>query len=115
MTTQGYFRICCTATVLAAGIAVTMLNLGCQSPGKVVATDASDVCPTCKMQTVTSPVKGLTYTRCVCASCRKETALDPEQEEILRNYVGLGTGALTVHVCEHCKTVVETCPVCRQQ
>ena len=102
------------AVILGSLGSVALLS-GCQLPGKVVSTESSSVCPMCKTQTVTSPIKGLTYTKMVCPSCHTETTLDPGQEEILRNYVGLGSDVTTVHVCDHCKAMVEKCPRCRKQ
>lgn len=115
MKTVRNLNIVCAAAVLAAGSSIIALASGCQTPGKVLAVETSDVCPTCKMQTVTSPIKGLTYTKFVCPSCRTETTLEPKQEEILRGYVGLGSDVPTVHVCERCKAMVEKCPVCRKK
>ncbi len=115
MNARYYILTVSVAAMCAATIGMTSLVTGCQTPGRVLAEESSDVCPTCKMQTVTSPIKGLTYTKCLCPSCRTETTLDPKQEEILRGYVGLGSDVPTVHVCDHCRTMVEKCPVCRRE
>jgi hypothetical protein len=112
---KAVYNITCAVAILAAGVSIIALASGCQSPGKVLSVETSDVCPTCKMQTVTSPIRGLTYTKCVCPSCRTETTLDPEQEDVLRRYVGLGSDVPTVHVCDRCKTMVEKCSVCRKE
>lgn len=101
------------AVILGSLGLVTLLS-GCQIPGKVVSTETSSVCPICKTQTVTSPIKGLTYTKMVCPSCHTETTIDPTREEILRN-LGIWSDEQTVHVCDHCKAVVEKCPLCRKQ
>ena len=101
--------------VVLVSIGSTLLLTGCQIPGKVLSTETSSVCPACKTQTVTSPIKGLTYTKHICPMCKSESTINPEQGEILRDYVGLTSDMKTVHVCAHCKAVISTCPMCRKQ
>jgi len=100
--------------VSAVCLVVGILLVGCQMPGKLVSEKKSSVCPTCKMETRTMAIKGMTYTKCICPSCQKVSTVDPQLAETVRNYVGDEIGD-TVHVCGHCKAMVETCPVCRKQ
>ncbi len=90
------------------------LPTGCQTPGKVVSKEISTACPTCTMETKTTAIKGVTYTKCVCPSCRTVSTVDPRLADSVRAYVGTEIGD-TIHVCDHCKAIVESCPVCRQQ
>jgi len=98
--------------ILTITIATCSLILiaGCQSPGKVVSTQTSVVCPQCEMQTVTSPIKGLTYTKHVCPGCKMVETDEAKTSAALANYTSMNTE--TVHVCEHCKSVVTPCPAC---
>ena len=97
-----------TAAIAILG-ALTLI-VGCQSPGKVVSTQTCEVCPQCEMQTVTSPVKGLTYTKHVCPGCGAVETDEAKTSAALANYTSMNTE--TVHVCEHCKSVVTPCPAC---
>jgi hypothetical protein len=96
--------------VVALAIATSSLILisGCQTPGKVVSTLTSEVCPTCKNQTVTTPIKGLKYTRHVCPSCETTEVVDPQGI-----YDEMGPEIKTVHVCKKCSSIVEPCPLCK--
>ena len=97
-------------TAILAVLCTFILTSGCQSPGKVVSTQASTVCPQCEMQTVTSPIKGLTYTRCVCPTCKTVETDAEKVSAALASYTS--RDMKTVHVCEHCKSVVESCAAC---
>ena len=85
----------CAAAVLAAVL------VGCQTPGRVVSVVQSPVCPSCKTETRTCPIKGLTYKKHVCPGCKTTTTLD--------HYTGDMT---TINVCDRCKTGVTKCPQC---
>ena len=104
-------RIVAVVAVLCVGIMATMV--GCQTPGKLVSEQTSTICPTCKLETRTTAIKSMTYTRAVCPSCMKVSTVDPKLAETVRDYVGDEVGD-TVHVCDNCKAMVETCPVCRK-
>jgi predicted nucleic acid-binding Zn ribbon protein len=80
--------------------------LGCQTPGRVVATETSAVCPQCKVETKTRSIKGLTYKVDVCPSCK--TTWEPRGGS---NY----DEDAYVHVCDMCKIMTEKCPVCAQK
>ena len=98
-----------TATTLAV-LCTLILIVGCQTPGEVVSTQTSDVCPQCEIQTVTSPIKGLTYTKHVCPTCKTVETDASKTSAALTTYTSMDIE--TVHVCDHCKSVVEPCPVC---
>ncbi len=103
-----------TVTFVVLCLGVTFLLTACQSTEKHASHETASVCPMCKTETTTAPIKGLTYTKAVCPSCKNVSTLDPQTAEAVRNYVGGEVGD-TVHVCDHCKAVVEKCPVCRAQ
>ena len=94
----------------SALLGTLVLIAGCQTPGKVVSTQTSDVCPQCEMQTVTSPIKGLTYTKHVCPTCKTVETDEAKISAAMASYTSLDIKS--VHVCEHCKSVVALCPVC---
>jgi len=103
-------------TVVVIGTAVCVGALtGCRTSCFSAAKTDCSVCPVCKGETVTRAIKACACTKGVCPLCRKVTALDPQQEEILRNYVGISSDVSTMHVCTHCKAVVAKCPECRKQ
>jgi hypothetical protein len=82
------------------------LIAGCQTPGKVVATETSSACPKCQLETKTRSIKGVTYKTDVCPSCK--TTWDPwggsnHDENAI------------VHVCDECKIMTEKCAVCAQK
>ncbi len=81
-----------------------LLITGCQAPGRVLAQESSPICPTCKTETRTSPIKGLTYKKHICPSCRDV------EDNTMR---GEGDVARTTHVCDRCETIVQVCPMCR--
>jgi hypothetical protein len=99
-------------TAATAVLSTLILIAGCQSPGKVVSTQTSDVCPLCEMQTVTSPIKGLTYTKHVCPNCKTVETDEATISAAMASYASLDIES--VHVCEHCKSVVAPCPACSQ-
>jgi hypothetical protein len=99
-----------TGTVFSIG----MLS-GCRTHCRRAATADYMVCPACKMQTETRPIKTCSCEKGLCPSCKKVTPFTPQQEEIVRNYVGISSDIQTIHVCTHCKAVVEKCPECRKQ
>lgn len=108
-------RIVTLSAVLAGTAFSTSMLSGCQTHCRRAATADCTVCPTCKMQTETRPIKTCGCAKGICPSCRKVTTFTPQQEEIVRNYVGISSDIKTVHVCTHCKAVVEKCPECRKQ
>lgn len=98
-------RLCMKAFFLV----LCMLGLiaGCQTPGQVVATETSSVCPKCKLETKTRAIKGVTYKVDVCPSCK--TTLEYVEGQ------ARGDGTEIVHVCDMCKIMTEKCPVCAQK
>jgi hypothetical protein len=102
------------AAVLFVCTGLAVILTACQTPGRVVSKEASAVCPTCEAVTRTAPIRGLTYTTCVCPSCRKASTLEPALEYSLRAYMGDSLGE-TVQVCDRCRSVVAACPVCRAE
>ena len=77
-------------TAVTAVLSTLILITGCQYPGKVVSTQTSDVCPQCEMQTVTSPIKGLTYTKHVCPNCKtvvKQTVMNTGHASIVTAFL----------------------------
>ena len=101
-----------SSLVLSALCALILIS-GCQAPGKVVATETSPVCPQCETVTVTSPIKGLTYTKHVCPGCKTVEADASKTSVALANYTGMDVD--TVHVCRHCECVVMACPACSKK
>jgi len=104
--------------ILQSAIALSVLCAlvlagGCQTPGKVVSTEPSEVCPQCENQTVTTPIKGLTYTKHVCPMCKNIETDASKTSAALAVYTSQDIE--TVHVCEHCQSVVTPCPVCSQK
>jgi hypothetical protein len=97
-----------TATI--AVLCTLILIIGCQTPGKVVSTDSSAVCPQCETQTVTTPIKGLTYTKHVCPLCKNVETEASKTSAAMASYTSMEKE--TVHVCKHCESVVMPCPVC---
>lgn len=104
-------RIMTALGVLCLGLVV--IGTGCQTSGKLVSTETSSVCPTCQMETRTTSITGVTYSKCICPSCKTVSTVDPRLAETVRGYVGDEIGD-TVHVCDHCKAIAEKCPVCRK-
>lgn len=102
------------AAVVLLCIGLGVVLAGCQTPGRVVASESSVVCPTCKAVTRTALIKGTSYTTCLCPSCKTVSPVGPALAETLRTYMGNEPGD-KVHVCDHCKSMVETCSVCRKQ
>jgi len=103
--------ICAVAGIMCLGLLV--VSMGCQVPGKLVSQQSSSLCPMCQMETRTASISGLTYTKCVCPSCKTVSTVDPLLADSLRAYVGKEIGT-TVLVCDHCKAIVGQCPVCRK-
>jgi hypothetical protein len=106
MKTKCMFKTIATTALLSTLI----LIIGCQSPGKIVSTQTSDVCPQCEMQTVTTPIKGFTYTRHICPSCKTDETDEAKTSAALASYTSMDVE--TVHVCENCKALIEPCPAC---
>jgi len=90
-----------TFTVLSTFILVG----GCKSTG---GNDEMVKCPTCNRQTVTTPIKGLKYTRHVCPSCKTVSTTTV-------NYDELGDITEELHACTYCEANLITCPQCRGQ
>lgn len=90
-------------TCAALIVVFTVLAGSCQTPGEVVSTDASVICPKCKTETKTMPIKGLTYTKHTCPSCGGDWEMDHTDFSVF------------VHACEHCETIVATCPLCAKE
>jgi hypothetical protein len=108
-------RIVTLSAVLAgSAVSIGMLS-GCHMFCRRAATADGVVCPECKMQTEMRAIKSCACAKGICPSCRKVTELSPQQESILRNYVGISSDMETVHVCPQCKAVVEKCPECRKK
>jgi hypothetical protein len=103
-----------TLILVAAFVVGALLIGGCQSSNKVVSVQASDACPTCKLDTRVQPITGLTYTKGTCPSCKEVSTLDDSTRAVVEDYVGGQVGD-TVHVCDGCKTLVEGCSVCRDR
>jgi predicted Zn-ribbon and HTH transcriptional regulator len=64
-------------TMAVIMLCIVMITTGCQTPGQVVSSKKSGTCPTCKNQTVTTPIKGLKYSRHVCPDCKTVYITDP--------------------------------------
>ena len=93
----GIAGLCALLALLVAGAT------GCQAPGKTLSTVKSPACPMCSMETRTAPIKGMTYTKMVCPGCKtvRDTGTWAESADLT-----------AVHVCDHCKAAVDTCPAC---
>jgi hypothetical protein len=99
--------------ILTIVIAISSLILisGCQTPGKVVSTETSKVCPTCKTETVTTPIQGLTYKKHTCPFCKDVVTDDSAASSAMATYTSRDIE--TVHICNNCKSIVEPCSACR--
>jgi len=102
-------------TLVKTAIALSVLSAlilisGCQTPGKVVSTEPSAVCPQCETQTVTSAIKGLTYTKHVCPHCKTVETDASKTSAAMSAYTSMDVE--TVQVCKHCESVVTPCPAC---
>ena len=86
---------------LLAGALVLGVSLSaCQVPGEVVAVKKSSVCPTCKDETRKSPLRGITYEKHICPTCKTLHVSDDHR--------------VKPHVyCDSCKAAIEECPQCR--
>lgn len=87
--------------VLAA-LAVAVILVGCQQPGKVVSSQPSVECPICHERLVTSRIAGINFKEFDCPDCGKEY-VPPE------GFYGPDT---TAYYCPKCQAVVATCPSC---
>ena len=101
--------------ILTITIATSSLILisGCQAPGKVVSSEDSEICPQCKTETVTTPIKGLTYKKHTCPLCKDVVVDDSVASSAMATYTSRDIE--TVHVCKNCKSIVEPCPACSKQ
>jgi len=90
-------------TAASAALAIALLT-GCQTAGRVVTSETSQVCDTCKNVTRTTPIAHLNYTRMECPSCLTKTVgTRYEYEEMKPD---------RVHTCTHCTTQSAQCPLC---
>jgi len=91
---------------LCAALLFGMILVGCQTAGELVGVAQKPMCPMCKTETRTTAIKGLNYTKSTCPSCRtvRQTGVFDELAELTE-----------VHVCDHCKSVVDTCPQCAKK
>ena len=104
--------------MIKSAIALSVLSAlilisGCQTLGQVVSTEASEVCPQCETQTVTTPIKGLTYTKHVCPLCKTVETDASKTSAAMADYTSMEIG--TVHVCKNCESVVTPCPACSRK
>ena len=99
--------------VMVASVTVGVLLTGCQTPGVVVSSEKSAVCPLCATETVTSPIKGVTHKKHICPTCKKVTTIDPSAPVSLQDYVD--PEVRMVQVCHHCQAAIVKCPDCRVQ
>jgi len=84
-----------------------------KTAGAVVANPTCDVCPSCNMKTSSVDIKSVTCVKGVCPCCKTVTTINTALAYAVRNYVGDEVGE-KVHVCDHCKAIVEKCPACRK-
>ena len=108
------FRRSGAGVVLVVCVLAFVLLPGCHSSNKMAAMGTSEVCPSCEVATRIQPITGLTYTTCVCPSCKKVSTLEAPTRAAVEAYVG-GTVGETVHVCDKCGSIVEICSVCRSK
>jgi hypothetical protein len=101
-----------TGMVTLLGVAAILLVAGCQSSNRLVSGKMSETCPNCKVETRLQPITGLTYTRCLCPSCKRVSTLDESTLANVERYVGGHVGD-TVHVCDSCGSIIETCSICQ--
>lgn len=52
-----------------------LLLSGCQTPGRVLQTEASQICPACRTETRSAAIRGLSYKSHRCKSCRTVSTL----------------------------------------
>jgi len=83
---------------------------GCKTspPEQVSVTKGTVVCPQCKTVTRKTAFGGGTYDVHLCPGCKNTYTEMP-------GYEGFYDERTLVHVCDHCKALVEQCPVCRKK
>lgn len=101
------------SAIALSALCALVLAGGCQTPGKVISTEPSEVCPQCENQTVTTPIKGLTYTKHICPLCKTVETDASKTSAALATYASMDIE--TVHVCEHCESVVTPCLACSKK
>jgi hypothetical protein len=97
-------RIATWVSLASAALLVLILAAGCTTTSKMdMAQNANAKCPMCHMKTHTAAATGVTYTKHVCPDCHtvRDTGTWDEKADLTQ-----------VHVCDHCKAVVEKCPMC---
>ncbi|MBT7161706.1 MAG: hypothetical protein HN904_02955 [Victivallales bacterium] len=89
-----------------AALVFAVVLVGCQTAGQLVETAGTPQCPMCKTETKTTAIKGLNYTKSACPGCKtvRQTGVFDELADLTE-----------VHVCDHCKAVVATCPACAKK
>jgi hypothetical protein len=103
-------NIVVTSSLVVILFIILMTATGCQTPGQVVSTTNSDVCPTCQNQTVTTSIKGLKYTKHVCPQCETVYSNDAS-----KTYGEIEDDMGAIHVCHYCQANVVTCKQCDKQ
>lgn len=73
----------------------------CQTAGEK-STKTSVICPSCKTETTTTPLKGLSFTKHMCPKCRSTSNVSGESWD-------------PIHVCNSCEQVVEKCSLCEKE
>jgi hypothetical protein len=91
------------AGLVVAAVVWVGVCAGCRGAGEVVSAEGSATCPMCGAQTRTVPVKGVTYTKMVCPSCKAEMG------SVWDGYYKLRS---EVQVCDNCRAVVGKCEAC---
>jgi uncharacterized protein YbaR (Trm112 family) len=105
----------CIVSIVAMVVFVVGLTLsGCHSEHKMASGGTGQTCPVCQTELRVMPLTGLTYTICVCPECKKVSTLDDSTRAAVEAYVGGSIGE-TVHVCDACGAVVESCAACREK
>ncbi|MEK7468603.1 MAG: hypothetical protein AAB074_14430 [Planctomycetota bacterium] len=73
----------------------------CQSSGETTTRESVN-CPSCKTAVTTTPLKGLSFSKHMCPSCKSTTGV-------------VGESFDPVHVCNKCELIVELCDLCRKE
>ena len=107
MSIRPRFRRC----VIEAALIGILVATGCQVPGRIITSERSAVCPSCRTETKTTPLSGVYYEKHYCPTCGEYQDAGAELwypvEETLRES--------QVLLCERWHTLVGNCGVCSRR
>ena len=94
---------------IGAGL-IPLLLAGCQSENRLASVASSGIRPTCEAVLHALPLGR--STSAMCRSCKRVSVLDESTRAKVERYVGGHVGE-TVHICERCESMSESCMVCQ--